>query len=107
MEEKLYVALSHFFDLFIEYRVEQAQKLGTPVVDVDGSYTYQQYKSFIRTGKHIVLPACPSPLLTGWRDINKDNYTTIGSYIPVVTSGSRNNRNNLLNVHYFITCMAI
>lgn len=96
MEEKstnrqvLYVALLQFLNLFIEYRVEQAQKEGTPVVDVDGSYTYQKYKSLIGAGKRVVPPVCPSPPLTGWRAINKDSYTTVASSIPVVTSGSSN-----------------
>ena len=67
----------HNFDLFTEYRVKQAQKEGTPVVDVDGSYTYQKYKSLIGAGKRVVPPVCPSPPLTGWRAINKDSYITV------------------------------
>ena len=66
----------------------QAQKEGTPVVDVDGFYTYQKYKSLIGAVKRVVPPVCPSPPLTGWRAINKDSYITVASFIPIVTSGS-------------------
>ena len=68
-------------------RVEQAVTEKTPVVDIDGSYLYQKYKSLSDSGKTVMFPACPSKPLHGWRAVNKDNYQNIALLLPIVPSG--------------------
>ena len=56
----------------IPYRVHQAKREDTPIVD--GSFVYKKYRSLVRDGKHVVAPSVPSFPLPGWRVVNKDSY---------------------------------
>jgi len=76
--------------------VEQAVKEKTPVLDVDGSYLYQKYRSLAEIGKNVKRPDCPSKPLRGWRAINKDSYQNIAPLLPIVPSGTALSEHNIL-----------
>ena len=76
--------------------IEQTVKEKTPVLDIDGSYLYQKYRSFAEIGKNVKHPDCPSKPLCGWRAINKDSYQNIALLLHIVPSGTALSEHNIL-----------
>ena len=69
-------------------RVKQAEKDGSAIVDVNGSYLHKKISRLQQAGEQVSLPiAYPSMPLTGWKSVTKDTYQTIATNIPAVTYG--------------------
>ena len=69
-------------------RINQAEEVGTSVVDVDGSYLYRKYKKLAGSGKDVVQPDHPSPPLSGWQIVNENTCKDITPSIPLVITGT-------------------
>ena len=69
-------------------RINQAEEVGTSVVDVDGSYLYRKYKKLAGSGKDVVQPDHPSPPLSGWQIVNENTCKDITPSIPLVIKGT-------------------
>lgn len=68
-------------------RVKELSESSTPVIDVGGSYLYQQHQQLsLHDGITISIPA-PSPPLTGWESVTSENVSTMSAKIPCVTPG--------------------
>jgi hypothetical protein len=70
-------------------RVNETERENRPIVDVDGSYLYRKYKSLTESGVQVEPPLNPPPPLSGWTVVKQDNFQSIASSIPPVTSGSQ------------------
>ena len=68
-------------------RVRKSRGLGVKVVDVDGSYLYRKRECMIANGKIVPPLDLPSPPLSGWEVVNKENYKEKAKDLPCVTPG--------------------
>ena len=68
-------------------RVRKSRGLGVKVVDVDGSYLYRKRECMIANGKIVPHLDLPSPPLSGWEVVNKENYKEKAKDLPCVTPG--------------------
>ncbi len=68
-------------------RVRKSRELRVKVVDVDGSYLHRKREHMIASGKEVAPLDLPSSPLSGWQEVNKDNFKEMAKEIPCVTPG--------------------
>ena len=71
---------------YLPCRVNETERENRPIVDVDCSYLYGKYKSLTESEVQVELPLNPPPPISGWRVVKQDNFESIASSIPPVTS---------------------
>ena len=69
------------------FRIQHAQRDGTKVIDVDGSYLHQKEQRLNATGITTLPLNLPSIPLCGWEQLTKENHKEIADKIPRVSSG--------------------
>lgn len=61
----------------------------------------------VASGKLVAPLDIPSPPLSGWDIIDKDNYKAKAKHIPCVTPGIINKKDELTQVYYILTLLKV